>query len=59
MAAPAKQLFFFQKFVVTKSIEEWPGSIVTETLKNVILIPIVTSKKLHFNADFKYKFHQV
>ena len=27
---------------------------VTETLKNRILIPIITSKELHFNADFKY-----
>jgi len=31
-----------------------PGSLVTETLKNGILIPIVTSKESHFNADFKY-----
>jgi len=25
-----------------------------ETIKNGILIPIVTSKESHFNADFKY-----
>ena len=31
---------------------ERPGSIVTEILKNRILIPIVTSKESHFNADF-------
>ena len=33
--------------------KERPGSIVTKTLKNGILIPIATSKELHFNADFK------
>ena len=27
---------------------------VTETLKNGILIPIVTSNESHFNADFTY-----
>jgi len=31
----------------------------TETLKNGILILIVTSKELYFYADFKYKFDQV
>ena len=43
-----------KQFVVTNCSKERPGSIVTETLKNGILIPIVTSKELHFNADFKY-----
>ena len=42
------------KFVVTNCSKERPGSIVTETLNNGVLIPIVTSKELHFNADFKY-----
>ena len=27
---------------------------VTETLKNGILVPIDTSKELDFNSDFKY-----
>ena len=40
--------------VVTNCSKERPGSIVTKTLKNRILIPIATSKELHFNADFKY-----
>ena len=43
-----------KQFVVTNCSKEWPGSIVTETLKSGILISIVTSKELHFNADFKY-----
>ena len=30
------------------------GSTVTKTPKNGILIPTVTSKESHFNADFKY-----
>ena len=34
----------FKQFVVTNCSKERPGSIVTETLKNGILIPIVTSK---------------
>ena len=42
-----------KQFVVT-NCKERPGSIVTETLKNRIFIPIVTSKESHFNADFKY-----
>ena len=29
-------------------------SVVIKTLKNGILIPIVTYKELHFNGDFKY-----
>ena len=33
---------------------ERPGSIVTKTLKNGFLIPIVTSKESKFNADFQY-----
>ena len=41
------------KFVVTNCSKERPGSIVTETLNNGVLIPIVTSKELHFEADFK------
>ena len=40
--------------MLTNCSKERPGSIVTETLKNGILILIVTSKELHFNADFKY-----
>ena len=43
-----------KQFVVTNCSKERPGSIVTGTLKNGILIPIATSKELHFNADFKY-----
>ena len=43
-----------KQFVVTNCSKERPGSIVTKTLKNGILIPIATSKELHFNADFKY-----
>ena len=34
--------FLAKQFVVTNCIKERPGSIVTETLKNGILIPIVT-----------------
>ena len=41
-------------FVVTNCSKERPGSIVTKTLKNGILIPIATSKESHFNAGFKY-----
>ena len=40
--------------MVTKCSKEWLGSIVTETLKNGILMPIVTSKESYFYADFKY-----
>ena len=43
-----------KQFVVTNCSKEQPDSIVTETLKNGILISIVTSKESHFNADFKY-----
>ena len=43
-----------KQFVVTNCSKERPGSILTKTLKNGILIPIPTSKELHFNADFKY-----
>ena len=43
-----------KQFMVTNCSKERPSSIVTETLKNGILIPIVTSKESHFNADFKY-----
>ena len=35
---------FIKQFVVTNCSKGRPGSIVTETLKNGILIPIVTSK---------------
>ena len=45
---------FIKQFVVTNCRKERHGSIVTETVKNGILIPIVTSKEAHFNADFKY-----
>ena len=44
----------FKQFVVTNCSKEQPSSIVTKTLKNRILVPIATSKELHFNADFKY-----
>ena len=44
----------FKQFVVTNCSKERPGSIVTKTLKNGILIPIAISKELHFNAGFKY-----
>ena len=43
-----------KQFVVTKCSKERPGSIVTKTLKNGILIPIATSKESHFKADLKY-----
>ena len=43
-----------KQFVVTNCSKERPGSMVTKTLKNGILIPIVTSKESYFNADFKY-----
>ena len=36
-------LWGIKQFVVTNCSSERPGSIVTETLKNGILIPIVTS----------------
>ena len=45
---------FFKQFVVTNYSKERPGSIVTKTLKNGILISIATSKESHFNAEFKY-----
>ena len=44
----------FKQFVVTNCSKERPGSIVTKTLKNWILISIATSKESHFNPDFKY-----
>ena len=44
----------FRQFVVTNCSKERPGSIVKETLKNGILIPIDISKELDFYADFKY-----
>ena len=40
------------KQFVTNCSKERPGSIVTKTLKNGILIPIVTSKESY--DDFKY-----
>ena len=47
-----------KQFVVTNCSKVRPGSIVTETLKTGILIPIVTSnpqlQDSYFNADFKY-----
>ena len=43
-----------KQFVVTYYSKERPGSIVTKTLKNGILLAIATSKESHFNADFKY-----
>ena len=48
------QKLLIKQFVVTNCSKERPGSIVTTTLKNGILIPIATSKESHFNADFKY-----
>ena len=47
-----------KQFVVTNCSKKRPGSKVTKTLKNGILIPIATSKESHFNADFKYITHQ-
>ena len=50
-----KQSLVFKKIYQTvRGNELLPGSRVTKTLKNGILIPIATSKELHFNADFKY-----
>ena len=43
-----------EQFLVTNCNKERPGSIVTKTLKDGVLIAIVTSKELYFNADFKY-----
>ena len=43
----------FKLFVVTNCSKDRPGSIVTETLKNIILIPIVTS-----NVEFCIFFFQ-
>ena len=43
-----------KQFVITNCSKERPGSIVTETLENGILIQIVTSKESHFKSDFKY-----
>ena len=40
--------------MVTNCTNEWPGSLVTETLKDEILIPKDTSKESDFYADFKY-----
>ena len=40
--------------MVTIRSKERPGSIVTETPKNGILIPIDTLKELYFNSHFKY-----
>ena len=37
-----------KQFMVTNCSKERPGSIVTKTLKNIILIPIVTLKKIVF-----------
>ena len=51
---PVRIVDTVKQFVVTNCSREQPGSIVTETLKNGILIPIVTSKEWHFNADFKH-----
>ena len=50
-----KENIYIKQFVVTDCSKERPGSIVTKTLKNGILIPIATSKELHFNAEFKHK----
>ena len=44
--------------MVTNFSKEQPGSIVTKTLKNGILMSIATSNESHFNVDFKYMFHQ-
>ena len=48
------RFILIKQFVVTNCSKERPGSIVTKTLRNWILISIATSKELHFNADFKY-----
>ena len=47
-------MIIFKQFVVMNCSKERPGSMVTKTQKNGILIPIATSKESHFNADFKY-----
>ena len=43
-----------KQFVVTNCSKERPSWVVTETLKNGILITIVASKELNFYCDFKY-----
>ena len=50
----ATKAIIIKQFVVTNSSKERPGKILTETPKNRFLIPIVTSKKFNFYADFKY-----
>ena len=45
-----------KQFVVTNCSKERPGPIVTETLKNGILILIIASKELLFYANSKYMF---
>ena len=47
-------LDIIKPLVISNCSKERPGSKVTETLKNGILIPIVTSKESNFYADFKY-----
>ena len=45
---------YIKQFVVTNCSKEQPGSIVNETLKNGILIPIDISKESIFYANFRY-----
>ena len=44
----------FKQFVVTNCNKKRPGTIVNKTLRNGILIPIITLKELYFNTDLKY-----
>ena len=48
-------MFIFKKFKQYKGTvsKEWPDSIIAETLKNKILIPIDSSKESDFYAGFK------
>ena len=44
-----------KQFVVYRTVsKEWPGLIVTKTLKNWIWISIDASKESNIYADFKY-----
>jgi len=47
-------IFEIKQFVVKNYSKERPGSIVTETLKNGIFLPIVISKESYFYVYFRY-----
>ena len=49
-----QQRVCIKKFVVKNCSKERPGSIVKESLKNIIFLLIDASKELDFYADFKY-----